>query len=73
MIDEPTLQEVAAITGGEYFRAADASELVNVFDQLPSQIVLQEEETEIAVVFLLAGLALLFGSYGLAALWNKRS
>ena len=73
VIDEPTLQEVAAITGGEYFRAADASELVNVFDQLPSQIVLQEEETEIAVVFLLAGLALLFGSYGLAALWNKRS
>ncbi len=73
VIDEPTLQEVADITGGEYFRAADAAELVDVFNQLPSQIVLQDEETEISVAFVAGGLALLVAAYGLAALWNKRS
>ncbi len=73
VIDEPTLREVADITGGEYFRAADAAELVDVFNQLPSQIVLQDEETEISVAFLLAGLAMLTAAVGLSTLWNRRS
>lgn len=73
VIDEPTLQEVADITGGEYYRAADAAQLLDVFNQLPSQIVLQDEETEISVVFLAGGLVLLAAAYGLVALWNKRS
>ena len=73
VIDEPTLREVADITGGEYFRAADAAELVDVFNQLPSQIVLQDEETEISVAFLVAGLAMLTAAVGLSTLWNRRS
>jgi|GEM_PF-3218070 len=73
VIDEPTLREVADVTGGEYFRAADAAELVDVFTQLPSQIVLQDEETEISVAFLAAGLVLLVAAYGLTELWNRRS
>lgn len=66
VIDEPTLQEVADRTGGRYYRAADAAQLIDVFDQLPSQIVLQEQETEISVWFALSGAALLLAAVVLA-------
>lgn len=72
VIDEPTLIEVAELTGGEYFRAADSAQLVDVFNQLPSQIVLQEQETEISVAFLAAGAAFLLGAIGLTIAFNRR-
>ena len=63
VIDEPTLIEVAETTGGQYFRAEDSADLLEVFDRLPSQIVLQEEEVEITVGFLIGGALLLMGAY----------
>ena len=33
-IDEPTLQEIASITGGAYFRAEDSHALANIYDQI---------------------------------------
>ncbi len=63
VIDEPTLQAVAESTGGEYFRAEDSADLLEVFEQLPSQIVLQEEEVEVTVGFLIAGAVLLMAAY----------
>jgi Ca-activated chloride channel family protein len=33
-LDEPTLQRVAATTGGQYFRAADLGDLQRVYDQI---------------------------------------
>lgn len=71
VIDEPTLQEVADRTGGQYYRAADANELVDVFNQLPSQIVLQDQETEITVGFVLGGLLLMLSALGLALRFNR--
>ena len=71
VIDEPTLEEVAARTGGQYYRAADAAQLIEVFDQLPSQIVLQEQETEITVWFAIAGTALLLSAVLLAARFRQ--
>lgn len=59
VIDEPTLISVAETTGGQYFRAEDAEQLVAVFDQLPSQIVLQEQDTEITIGFVVAGFVLI--------------
>ena len=70
VIDEPTLQAVADLTGGEFFRAEDAEQLIDVFDQLPSQIVLQEQETEISFAFLIAAAALMF--LGLALAWRRQ-
>ncbi len=66
VIDEPTLQEVADVTGGQYYRAADAEQLVDVFDQLPSQIVLQGQEREITVGFAAAGALLIIAAVALA-------
>lgn len=71
LIDEPTLRAVAALTGGEYFRAENADQLLQVFRDLPKQIELQSEHVEISVGFLaLAGL-LLAGAMGLSLRWNR--
>jgi len=72
VIDEPTLREVAELTGGEYFRAADAAELIDVFNQLPSQIILQEEESDISVIFLAAALGLFAAAVALSVRFNRR-
>jgi Ca-activated chloride channel family protein len=64
-IDEETLQEIARITGGEYFRATNATELSRIYDRID-----ELEKTEIETktftnytdrysVFILPGLMLL--------------
>ena len=71
VIDEPTLQEVADMTGGQYYRAADAEQLVDVFNRLPSQIVVQEQDTEVTVAFVTAAAALLLAAFGLSLRFSR--
>jgi Ca-activated chloride channel family protein len=42
-LDEPTLREIAAVTGGQYFRAHDASELARIYDVLDELEPLEQE------------------------------
>jgi Ca-activated chloride channel family protein len=35
-LDEPTLREIAAITGGEFYRAQNASELNGIYSRIDS-------------------------------------
>lgn len=72
VIDEPTLQGIAQLTGGEYYRAEDAEQLVEVFLNLPSQIELQEEELEVSVAFVALGAALALAAIVLSLLWNRQ-
>ena len=63
-IDEETLMQIAEVTGGEYYAATSASELLEVFRNLPTYVVATRETTEISVFFsafavLMAILALL--------------
>jgi Ca-activated chloride channel family protein len=68
--DEPTLREVADVTGGEYFSAADAGKLQDVLADLPRTIATQHEDVEVSVE--LVGLAVLLLLSGLwaAARWT---
>lgn len=50
-IDEETLKQVADLTGGKYYIATSASELQNVFDDLPTYVIATRETTEISVFF----------------------
>ncbi len=43
-IDEPTLKEIASITGGQYFRATDKSKLKSIFEEIDKM-----EKTKISV------------------------
>lgn len=65
-IDEPTLIAVAEQTGGTYHPAQSASELDQVFQELPTELLMDHEVTEVSAAFvgigaLLAAAALLLG------------
>jgi Ca-activated chloride channel family protein len=54
-IDEETLKEVSAMTGGEYYSAESADELQSVFENLPTYLITQNEIMEISVGFAALG------------------
>ena len=45
-IDEESLQEIAAATNGQYFRATDTQGLVGVYDQIDR---MEESEVEVEI------------------------
>lgn len=50
-IDETTLKQIADITGGAYYFASSANELEEVFQNLPSFVIVTRETIEISVFF----------------------
>lgn len=70
-IDEPTLQEVARLTGGKYYRAADAAQLGKVFASLPKDVVLQREKREISSWFAALSAVWISLAVGLSMWWNR--
>ncbi len=71
-LDEPTLREVARMTGGEYHQAGTAEALRSVYENLGSRVQVQTRETEVTALFasLSAGLALAAGVCSLV--WFRR-
>jgi Ca-activated chloride channel family protein len=65
-IDEATLKQIAAMTGATYHPASSANELNSVFANLPTNLIVKHEATEVSFAFvglggLLAALAFLLG------------
>lgn len=71
MIDEPTLKEVAAKTGGAYYRAKDAGQLRKVFAKLPKDVALQRKHAEISSGFAAVGALLVATAIMLSLRWNR--
>ena len=71
-LDEPTLREVARMTGGEYHQAGTAEALRSVYENLGSRVQVQTRETEVSALLALlsAGLALAAGVFSLV--WFRR-
>lgn len=67
-----TLQVIARTSGGEFFRAATADRLREVYRQLGSRIGHKQESREISDLFAGGGALLLLVSAGLSALWFRR-
>ncbi|MCB0016009.1 MAG: VWA domain-containing protein, partial [Anaerolineales bacterium] len=55
VLDEPTLRGMAEMTGGEYFEAENAEQLLDVFLSLPTYVTLQKESIEISAFFSIFG------------------
>jgi Ca-activated chloride channel family protein len=69
-IDEPTLRQIASMTGGEYHSASTADELHGVFQGLPMYLNTREEIMEISVAFTAAGALLAAMAVTLALIWR---
>jgi Ca-activated chloride channel family protein len=69
-IDEDTLKKVADVTGGQYYPAESAGELQQVFDKLPTYLIVKHEVTELSAVFMVLGALLVAGSVFLGRAWR---
>jgi Ca-activated chloride channel family protein len=69
-IDEDTLKQVADLTGGKYYPAESASQLQDVFANLPTYQITKHETTELSVAFVALGGALAAGAVLLGQAWR---
>lgn len=69
-IDEDTLKQIAAATGGTYYSAESAGELEQVFRELPTDLIVKHETTEITAGFAAAGTLLIALAMVLTLLWH---
>ncbi len=68
-LDEPLLQELAKLTDGQYFNAADAGSLKQVYGSIDLEWKREPQKTEItALIAAISGLLLAVGSF-LSILW----
>ena len=70
--DPETLSQVAEMTGGKFFEAADQDSLKSVYDEIGSQVGVDEEQRELTVLFTAAGAVLLLLGGALSMLWFGR-
>ena len=70
-LDEQALTQVADLTGGRYFKAADAEQLTDVLHDLPGEFGLVKQNVEITVWFVLLGALLTVTGVGLSLWWNR--
>ena len=71
-LDEPTLREVARMTGGEYHHAGSAEMLRSVYENLGSRLQVQTRETELTGLLALLSAMLALAAAGLSVLWFGR-
>jgi len=71
-LDEPTLREVARMTGGDYHHAGTAEALRGVYEALGSRVQMLERETELSALFALVSAVLAMTAAALSMLWFGR-
>jgi len=71
-LDEPTLREVARMTGGEYHYAGTAEKLRSVYENLGSRLQVQARETELSGLLALVAALFALTAAALSVLWFGR-
>jgi Ca-activated chloride channel family protein len=69
-IDEDTLKSIAGLTGGTYSPAESASELEQVFADLPTKLITKQGAVELTVAFVALGSLLAGAALLLARAWR---
>lgn len=70
-VDEATLQQVAEITGAEFFRASNSQDLQRVYEHLSTRFTLERRDTEISALLALGALVLVLLAWGLSWRWFR--
>ena len=70
--DEAVLRDIANITAGEYFAAANAHELDRIYEQLSGRVVRETRQRELSAFFAAAGALLMAAALSIALSWFTR-
>ncbi len=71
-LDEESLQTIADLTRGQYFRAGNATELKKIYEAMNAQLIMEKTKTEITAGFSALAAALALISVTLSMLWFNR-
>jgi Ca-activated chloride channel family protein len=71
-LDEATLQGISQLTGGTYYNATDAQQLLSIYDHLDTQLIATPQLTEITSLVAGLGALLIFGSALTSLAWVGR-
>jgi Ca-activated chloride channel family protein len=71
-LDEALLQQVAQLSGGAYYRAADQEALSAVYDDVAAQLVVRGQEMEVTALLAGAAIGLLLLGGALSLVWFGR-
>jgi Ca-activated chloride channel family protein len=69
-IDEETLKQIANLTGGAYYPATSAGALQDIFQNLPVNLIVKHETSEVSVAFAGLGALLATLAVGLSLRWQ---
>lgn len=71
-LDEPMLQQIAQVTGGQYFSAVDAEGLQAIYGALNTALVMKTQDTEVTALVTGVGLLVLLVGASLSMAWFSR-
>jgi Ca-activated chloride channel family protein len=71
-LDEAGLKRIAQNTGGQYFKANDAGDLVNIYKTLSTRLIVGKDQTEVTALFTAIAMAVLLVAGTLSLLWFNR-
>ena len=71
-LDEDTLQTIADLTRGSYFRAGNAKDLKKIYAAMNAQLIMEKQKTEITAGFSAVAATLALISVALSLLWFNR-
>jgi len=71
-LNETALEQIAGLTGGEYFNAASEEDLKEIYKKLSPELVIKPEKIEATAVFAGASMLFLLIGGGLMLLWFGR-
>jgi Ca-activated chloride channel family protein len=71
-LDEASLKRIAQNTGGQYFKANDAGDLMKIYKSLSTRLIVGKDQTEVTALFTAIAIALLLLAGTLSLLWFNR-
>ena len=71
-LDEATLKQISQITGGTYYNAQSAQDLLKIYNKLDTQLVSKPEATELTSLFAGAGILFMLTGGLFSSLWFSR-
>lgn len=70
--DKPTMRQISATTGGQFYEASSAGDLREAYEKMGSVVSKVERKQEVTYAFLAGGLVLLLGAAAIAAITFPR-
>jgi Ca-activated chloride channel family protein len=71
-LDEATLKQISQISGGAYYNAQNAQDLLKIYENLDTQVMSKSEMTELTAFFAGAGIFLMLAGGLFSLLWLGR-